>query len=84
MAEVILPTRHTAGERLMAERVAAALDLDELVVCWSARGPSPETTPSPPASALPAPALRMATLVSEVAIGLTQIWDAVRLTARGR
>jgi hypothetical protein len=73
MAHLVLPNGHTEGDRRLAERIAVALKSDELVVCRLNATPRPvprRPRPTPPAR----PA---ASLVGELAVGLSFLWDAV-------
>jgi hypothetical protein len=80
MPEIVLPVGHTETDRELAQRIADYLRLDELVVCTAGRAMAPRPSIITP----PSSAARTGSLITEVALGLSYLWDAVRLTARGR
>ena len=80
MPEIVLPAGHTETDRELALRIADYLRLEELVVCTAGRAMAPRRSTMTP---LPR-ARTTGSRITEVALGLSYLWDAVRLTARGR
>jgi hypothetical protein len=67
MAHLLLPTGHTEDERRLAERIAVALQSDELVVCRQPVVPRPaprRPRPSPPSTAALALSLAWAAVMA--------------------
>ena len=72
MRELHLPEQATERDLELAEQVARAFDSGELHVCWSDR-----SGPCVPERMAPSPAATFTGFLTEIAGGLSALWDAL-------